>query len=274
MPKVYTRPTFFVDNNDPSVRHMMGVYGYDYVPNPKDALFVVFAGGPDIHPMFYGERKGSLVSCDYTRDLMDLHLLRSLNEDQVPVGICRGAQFLNVMVGNGRLWQHVNNHQNDHVMVLDTNAKDMDRGGDLFKRGDSVMVTSTHHQMMIPGPGGDVWAHSHTATEKYGHGTKPVIKHDTVQSKMNDKDAEVVYYWTPSHTSGALCFQPHPEYINDPKSDETTAVFFALLEQGLVSKDILTQVYDARDKRLPAFLKKREELLKKDSGPSAKSVMM
>lgn len=262
MGKIYKRPTFYVDNGDPNVAHMMGVHGYDRVNNPGDALIVLFSGGADIHPMFYGDRKSEMTSCDYTRDLMDLNLLRNMNEDQIPVGICRGAQFLNVLAGNGRLYQHVNNHQSDHTLVLNTEVKNPLGGASLFKRGDAVKVTSTHHQMMIPGPGSDVLAYANVASEKFGYNTKPLVKHDTMASRMADRDPEVVYFWTPQHSSGVLCFQPHPEYINEPTSDETTKLFFGLLESmGLISKDVMGQVFDQREKRLPAFLARRAEVM-------------
>lgn len=262
MGKIYTRPTFYVDNGDPNVAQMMGVHGYDRVNSPGEALIVLFSGGPDLHPMFYGERRGELTSCDYTRDLLDLNILRNMNEDQIPVGICRGAQFLNVIAGNGRLYQHVNNHQTDHTLVLNMEVKNPAGGEALFKRGDNIRITSTHHQMMIPGPGSDVLAFANTATEKFGYSTKPVVKHDTLASRMADSDPEIIYFWTPQHSSGALCFQPHPEYINEPSSDPTTNLFFALLESmGLISKPILSKIFDQREKRLPAFLKRRAEVL-------------
>lgn len=67
---------------------------------------VLFTGGPDVAPAFYGEEK--LPACGLVvprRDEMELRLFRTALEAGKPVfGICRGIQLINVALG-GSLWQ-------------------------------------------------------------------------------------------------------------------------------------------------------------------------
>lgn len=73
---------------------------------PLDAL--VLAGGPDIDPPRYGARKQpATTEVRPERDAWELALLAAALERDIPVlGICRGAQLLNVARG-GTLHQHL-----------------------------------------------------------------------------------------------------------------------------------------------------------------------
>jgi putative glutamine amidotransferase len=65
-------------------------------------------GGPDIHPSFYGaSAHPELGPTEPELDAFELALARGALERRMPViGICRGAQLLNVALG-GTLHQHV-----------------------------------------------------------------------------------------------------------------------------------------------------------------------
>lgn len=67
---------------------------------------VIFSGGEDIHPSFYGEIV--LEKCgaiDEKRDLFEIELFRGALERGMPVlGICRGMQLMAVALG-GSLYQ-------------------------------------------------------------------------------------------------------------------------------------------------------------------------
>ena len=73
---------------------------------PLDAL--VLAGGPDIDPPRYGARpQPTTTEVRPERDAWELALLDAALERDIPVlGICRGAQLLNVARG-GTLHQHL-----------------------------------------------------------------------------------------------------------------------------------------------------------------------
>lgn len=66
-----------------------------------DGLLVT--GGHDVDPALYGEEKLPLCGAlSRERDDMELHLLRwAVAEDKPVLGVCRGAQMLNVALGGG-----------------------------------------------------------------------------------------------------------------------------------------------------------------------------
>jgi putative glutamine amidotransferase len=71
------------------------------------------AGGPDIDPLAYhdAERHELLGDTDLAVDAAELALARAADERGMPIlGICRGAQALNVARG-GTLTQHVDGHR-------------------------------------------------------------------------------------------------------------------------------------------------------------------
>lgn len=60
----------------------------------------IFSGGEDIHPQFYGEEMNGSRSPDTERDFFELELFKRVLETGKPVlGICRGAQLINVAMG-------------------------------------------------------------------------------------------------------------------------------------------------------------------------------
>lgn len=116
----------------------------------------LFTGGQDIDPALYNEEK--LPQCDYQaelRDAQEIWMLKRLFDLDKPVlGICRGAQIINVARG-GSLYQDipsqmesaVNHKQEDkdtfhmpvHPVRLSRNWPE--RFGD-----EHLMVNSIHHQ--------------------------------------------------------------------------------------------------------------------------------
>src|SRR5215472_3210613 len=67
---------------------------------------VLFAGGEDVDPVFYGEeKKYDSVDVNYDRDQFEMKLLEHALHRRLPIlGICRGAQVINVGFG-GSLYQ-------------------------------------------------------------------------------------------------------------------------------------------------------------------------
>ena len=112
------------------------------------------------------------------------------------------------------MWQDVDNH------AISGTHKAM------CKYWGEVMVSSTHHQMMRPGDGGEV-----------------LVSAGLSSYKMNDKgakyswegnfglDVEVVYY----KDTKSLCYQPHPEIVNE---DHQCRKHFLMLVDKLLSGDL------------------------------------
>lgn len=69
---------------------------------------VLLAGGVDMHPLTYGEHPHPrLGRTDPARDVVELALAKWAIHDKMPIlGLCRGAQVLNVAAG-GTLWQDI-----------------------------------------------------------------------------------------------------------------------------------------------------------------------
>lgn len=153
---------------------------------------VMFTGGEDVSPVYYGEEPHDRSFVNPARDAKEARVWHEAKKRGIPcVGICRGAQFLNVMNG-GRMVQHVTNHTSDHDMhVYD---------------GRTIRVSSTHHQMMDPADHGQILAWAEGLSEKYEGLTdhQPcLLNNDTIQ------EPEVVWY----EKSRDMCIQYHPEYL-------------------------------------------------------------
>ncbi len=69
---------------------------------------VLFTGGGDIHPSYYGGKEHPLVSdIEPERDLLEAHLLKEAMQVHLPIlGICRGFQVINVYLG-GSLFEDI-----------------------------------------------------------------------------------------------------------------------------------------------------------------------
>lgn len=78
--------------------------------DPEDAVELVdgllFSGGGDIHPKYYGEPISPRIrNIEPYRDEFEIELFKLAYERGIPVlGICRGAQLINVALG-GTLYQ-------------------------------------------------------------------------------------------------------------------------------------------------------------------------
>jgi putative glutamine amidotransferase len=108
------------------------------------------AGGPDLDPLAYGaaERHERLGPTDRVVDAAELALARAADERGMPVlGICRGAQALNVARG-GTLRQHVDGHRQTGPATEHAHPVTVATGSFLAALcGDGRLdVNSFHHQ--------------------------------------------------------------------------------------------------------------------------------
>jgi len=106
----YTLPADYID----AVRRAGGVPlliapGESRVEAILDVIdALVLSGGGDIDPSRYdGKRHDTNYSIDQERDTLELELARRVIDSNIPtLGICRGAQILNVVQG-GKLIEHI-----------------------------------------------------------------------------------------------------------------------------------------------------------------------
>lgn len=202
----------FIVNGSQMYTALFRRMGYDIANDLGDVSLVCFTGGSDVSPELYGHTKHHSTFNDPARDQYEADIFQLCVERSIPmVGICRGGQFLNVMSG-GTMYQDVSYHTRDHLITdLET--------------GESVWVSSTHHQMMKPAENALLVATGSLKGERtwWDDG---VFNKDT-----SNEDVEVVYY----ADTQALCFQPHPEF-NGQVFKNMHHYFAGLIERFLVKK--------------------------------------
>ena len=118
---------------------------------------LVLQGGADVSPRSYGQESARPEwEGDRLRDEYEISLLRAFIDEGKPVlGICRGAQLINVAFG-GTLWQDLTalvpgtlNHydsdkydENFHGIRLEPDSE----LAKLYPNADGLLVNSIHHQ--------------------------------------------------------------------------------------------------------------------------------
>ena len=116
----------------------------------------LFTGGHDVSPKIYGEEpmEGVVDTCE-KRDAMETVVLRSaMNADKPVLGICRGIQFINAVLG-GTLYQNLPtqkpaavNHRQNPPYDLPAHHVAVVKDSPLYEhlKADRLPVNSYHHQ--------------------------------------------------------------------------------------------------------------------------------
>lgn len=203
------------------VFHAAGMFNYSnwfgpktYVNSVEEADVVVFEGGTDVNPVYYGEKAHPQTDKpDIARDEKEsTYFVKAVALGKKIVGVCRGSQLTCVLSG-GRLVQHQAGQGYTHDMIT--------------YKGNTVLTTSTHHQAQFP--------HEMVEGEDYKliAWTEGLSSHhlDGEGKEMNPpKEAEIVFY----PKTNALAIQGHPEYMAD---DEKFISFYKnLLDDFLNDK--------------------------------------
>lgn len=180
----------------------LSVFDVSLVPTKDDfedryskADCVLFTGGSDVGPHLYGETQAPSTYTNDSRDRFEDWLAkRCIADGKMMLGICRGAQFMCVQAG-GKLVQDVGGHTSPH------------RIEDLF--GNSLLMTSTHHQMMRP-----KLAKEHVMVAWTSAPRSPYYKDgmgNNIYKPYDFEEPEIVYF---PHIK-ALAIQGHPEASDD-----------------------------------------------------------
>ena len=111
---------------------------------------VCLSGGPDLDPAAYGarERHPELGETEPSLDAFELALARAALARRVPIlGVCRGAQALNVAAG-GTLHQHLDGHRQGQPGTMTTHEVTVTARTGLARivGAGRLPVNSFHHQ--------------------------------------------------------------------------------------------------------------------------------
>ena len=156
-----------------------------------DADILLFGGtSPDVSPILYNKEDKTKTPFSLARDREDIFLYKLAEHLNLPmIGIGRGAQFLNVMLG-GRLHQQIPNHNKAHPATIVANSKE-------------ILVSSAHHQSIIP-------------SEETSYIPLLIANVYNNNDGSDILDIEAIYY----SKQRILCFQPHPEFYNHSECKE------------------------------------------------------
>lgn len=114
------------------------ILDHELVDIIENADIVLFTGGEDVDPSFYGCKKHRTTYSNIDRDNYEATIFKKISNNQLVIGVCRGSQFLCVMNG-GILVQNCIGHAIGHTHRI------------FSKYTDKVIdITSTHHQMQFP----------------------------------------------------------------------------------------------------------------------------
>ena len=163
--------------------------------DPSSIKLVAFTGGEDVSPKLYGHKNLESGNSE-RRDAKEVPIFEQAKKHGIPMtGICRGSQFLNVMCG-GSMVQHLKASHGGARHLCQT------------IEGRTFNVTSSHHQMSVPGPGCEVlaWAKTRLKAEHC------VYDGELPDSVLDDEGlirvTEAICY--PEHRVFAV--QHHPEW--------------------------------------------------------------
>jgi len=189
------RKAFLPEQNKRISAWLKSLFDIVTVENFNEANLLVFPGGLDVDPNLYNEPSGQRTSYNEHTDATWCSYYKTAIKGGIKVmGICKGAQFVNVMAGCP-LIQHVNNHA-----LLDTHS--ITAGGKIYD------VTSTHHQMMFP------FSLQKDDFELLAYSTEK--RSDTYLNGYDDEskpppyEPEAVFF----KGNGSLAIQFHPEFMS------------------------------------------------------------
>lgn len=162
----------------------------EYNPRRFGCDLLVLTGGEDINPKLYGEKPIPGTSYSVSRDSFEQGMVEFFAGTPM-IGICRGAQLLNVLFG-GSMWQDTDGHHMTHPSF--------DK-----KHQQSFRTSSIHHQMMRPGPKAEVLLVADQSS--FVESEKELLLKD--ENPFDDIEA-LVY-----PEEKVFCFQGHPEIGTD-----------------------------------------------------------
>lgn len=192
--------------------HQVSVNNRDFFSNPKEYSLVVFTGGEDVAPVFYGEESPhGMCRCNFRRDMIEDAIFKKAVEEKIPMaGICRGLQILNVFAG-GKLVHHMTGHAG-----IVHSVKSSAFSGDFN-------VNSFHHQCCIPKSDTNIIAVASPRRSDTYYGDR--------DEEIDGHVLEVEAMYFPEIDAAGV--QWHPEWLSETTNGH---IFFKMLVMDLLSK--------------------------------------
>lgn len=169
-----------------------------------DIDLMLFTGGEDVTPAFYGGVHEDVSSINTYRDDFEKGVFEDCVRRHIKmVGICRGIQFLNAMAG-GKMYQHISGHSgvSHTIQMLAT--------GEIYK------VICTHHQMIIPP------LSAHVISKSLPELSQIFIGPDCTEQERPSMEVEAAIF----PNINAFGVQFHPEFMVAP--EESANLFVRL----------------------------------------------
>lgn len=184
---------------------------YDSPGRVEEIDGIVFTGGVDIAPSRYGkaEEESLCMDIDESRDMIEFGLAKRTEEREIPtMGICRGAQLLNVYHGGTLVTdiQHFGGH--DHKR-LDPNTDNRHR---------VKVEPGTLTYKLLRSLEGEVNSAHHQAVEQLGAGLSAAAFDET------DGTIEAIEWADPTGKPFFIAVQWHPERM-DPMAPFAGTLF-------------------------------------------------
>jgi putative glutamine amidotransferase len=179
----------------------------------------LFTGGHDVDPKLYGEAKTDRCGevCEM-RDQMEAYLFREavLNQNKPTLGICRGIQLFNALLG-GSLYQDLPTELSNSVG---------------HAKGPPYDAPAHTVRLLPESPLGKLVGKERLEVNSYHHqGINRIAEGLEVMARADDGLVEAVYM--PDHC-WVWAVQWHPEFSLD---DETSKKIFASFVGAVVSRD-------------------------------------
>ncbi len=157
-----------------------GIADAKYCPDVSlDYDGLILCGGNDTDPKYYNQDNYKCINIDAKRDEAEFALAKAFVEAKKPIlGICRGAQLLNILFG-GELHQDLIN-ADMHIKKAGVDSVHSVRSetGSLCHKlyGEEFFVNSAHHQAVsIAGSDLKVTAWSGDVIEAFEHTELPIL---------------------------------------------------------------------------------------------------
>jgi gamma-glutamyl-gamma-aminobutyrate hydrolase PuuD len=187
------------------------------VNNIKDADLVIFSGGEDVSPEYYGQKPHPMTQSNPIRDRREEEAFQEcVGLDKPLLGVCRGAQWLAVMSG-AELVQHMRHPSRHEIKTFD---------------GQKLKVTSSHHQCQYPWLMDKAdfkligWAddlspiHENGDQKEIGNGHAGLMPYKSARDNL--PEVEICYY----PDTRALCIQSHPEWMDFSNDEDRKTIHY------------------------------------------------